>query len=255
MRLALISGKLFKTNQIISDKKMDISNNQIHVWKLDLKNDEVNLNHLYENVLSPDEKKRVDKLRSKDDKKRYIYSRGLLRKKLGAYLDVDPANIRFSYNKYGKPSLNAEVHTEDLKFNVSHSKDIVIYAITRNREIGIDVEYLKDINRAEKIIEKFFSMEEKNFYNSQPEHKRKWAFFALWTRKEAYSKAMGRGIGLPSKDFELNLIPYNEQSSSDSFKKSKWMLYDVEIESEYLAALATEGNDINIKYCKLDTSA
>jgi len=234
---------------------MDLSHNQIHIWKLDLKNDEVYLKHLYENVLSPDEKKRADKLRSKDDQKRSIYSRGQLRKKLGAYLDVDPADISFSYNKYGKPSLNAEVHTEDLKFNVSHSKDIVVYAITQNREIGIDVEYLKDVSRAEKIVDRFFSEEEKNFYNSQPEHKKKWAFFSLWTRKEAYSKAMGRGIGLPSKDFELNLIPDNNRGSSDSFKKSKWMLYNVEIESEYLAALAIEGNDINIKYYNLDTSA
>ena len=234
---------------------MDLFHDQIHIWKLDLNLHKVNLKHLYENVLSPDEKKRSDKLKSKDDQKRSIYSRGLLRKKLGDYLDVNPAEINFSYNKYGKPSLNAEVHTEDLKFNVSHSKDIVVYAITKNREIGIDVEYLKDVSRAEKIIDRFFSEEEKNFYNSQPEHKKKWAFFALWTRKEAYSKAMGRGIGLPSKDFELNLIPDNNRSSSNSFKKSKWMLYNVEIESEYLAALATEGNDINIKYYNLDTSA
>ena len=233
---------------------MELFHDQIHIWKLDLNLHKVNLKHLYENVLSPDEKKRSDKLKSKDDQKRSIYSRGLLREKLGAYLDFNPAEISFSYNKYGKPSLNAEVHTEVLKFNVSHSKDIVIYAIARNREIGIDVEYLKDINRAEKIVERFFSEEEKKFYNSQPEHKKKWAFFSLWTRKEAYSKAMGRGIGLPSKDFELNLIPDNKRGSSDSFKKSKWMLYNVEIESEYLAALVTEGNDINIKYYNIDTS-
>jgi len=233
---------------------MELSHDQIHIWKLDLNVDKVNLNYLYDNVLSSDERKRADKLKSKDDQKRAIYSRGLLRKKLGTYLEVDPADISFSYNEYGKPSLNPKFHFEDLRFNVSHSKDIVVYAITRNRDIGIDVEYLKNVNRAGKIVERFFSKEEIDFYISQPEHKRKWAFFALWTRKEAYSKAMGRGIGLPSKDFELNLIPDNDQNLSDSSKKSKWMLYNVEIESEYLAALATESNDIDIKYFNLDTS-
>lgn len=254
MQLALISGKHFDSNHIIGANKMDLHHNQIHIWKLHLKNYTVNLNHLYENVLSADEKKRADKLRSNDDKERSIYSRGLLRKKLGAYLDVDPSDISFSYNEYGKPSLNAEVHLEDLRFNVSHSKDLVVYAITENREIGIDVEYLKDINKADKIVERFFSLEEKNFYHSQPEQKQKWAFFALWTRKEAYSKAMGRGIGLPSKDIELNLIPEHEQSSSDSLNNSKLMLYDVEIETDYLAALATEGRDLNIKYYNIESS-
>jgi len=236
---------------------MELSHNQIHIWKLHLNNEEIDLHHLYEEVLSPDERSRVDRLRSEVDKKRSISSRGLLRKRLGAYLKIDPCEITFSYNKYGKPSLDPSSHNQDLKFNISHSRDIVLHAITQSREIGIDVEYLKVIDKADKIVGRFFSEEEKNFYNSQPEDKKKWAFFTLWTRKEAYSKAMGRGIGLPSKDFDLNLIPNYEDSKLEDpaeSKKSKWTLYNLEIHEEYLAALATEGNEIEIKHCDLGST-
>lgn len=229
---------------------MELSDNHIHIWKLDLKNKEIDLNHFHENVLSTDEKNRADRLKSKVDRRRSVSSRGLLRTKLGEYLELDPSKINFSYNKYGKPSLDTKYHKENLKFNVSHSRDIVVYAITRSRDIGIDVEYLKTVNKADQIVERFFSEEEKIFYNSQTVDKKEWAFFTLWTRKEAYSKAMGRGIGLPAKDFDIELIPYHNPNAA---KKSEWTLYNVDIHSNYLAALATQGDSLEIRHCDVDT--
>lgn len=234
---------------------MDLSENQIHIWKVDLRNDEIDEENLYNEILSPLEKKRADRLKSKQDQQRSIISRGILRKKLGRYLQRSPKDINFSYNKHGKPFLNSTDLPINIKFNVTHSKDLVLYAITLDREIGIDLEFIKDINKADKIVERFFSEEENSYYNSHSNDKKKWAFFTLWTRKEAYSKARGRGIGLPAKDFDLRLIP-EEKAISDSKNltkaQSKWALFNIEVNSNYLAALATEGKDIEICRCNFE---
>lgn len=228
---------------------MELSQNQIHIWNIDLRNNDIDAENLYNEILSPLEKERADRLKSKQDQQRAIISRGLLRKKLGAYLQKSPKEISFSYNKHGKPFLNSTDLPMNIKFNVTHSNDLLLYAITLDREIGIDVEFIKHINKADKIVERFFSEEENSFYHSHSEDKKKWAFFTLWTRKEAYSKARGRGIGLPAKDFDLKLIPEEkERPDAKEFTKiqSKWTLFNIEISSEYLAALATEGKDIEI---------
>lgn len=225
---------------------MQLSQNQIHIWKINLRSHSEDLNFLYQNVLSPDERARVDRLKSKSDQKRSIISRGFLRKQLGFYLSTDPSLISFSYNKYGKPYLNSDSNHTGINFNVSHSRDIVLYAIAMKREIGIDVEYLKEVTMADKIVMRFFSETEKKFYVSQPEERKKLTFFTLWTRKEAYSKAMGRGIGLPSKDIDLNLTADHEQKSPLSNNRSKWTLYSIDIDSGYLAALVTEGKNVEI---------
>ena len=231
---------------LLNHSKKTLDQNQIHIWKVNIDNPTLDLDDLFSDVLSDDERKRVDRLRSEKDKKRFIVSRGLLRKNLGSYLGAEPSDITFTYNKYGKPDIKPEHNPGNIKFNVSHSANLAIYAISQNREIGIDLEYIREVRAADKIIGRFFTQQETDFYYSQSEDKRELAFFTLWTRKEAYSKARGMGIGLPSKEFDLNLVPTAEISTTDIKTESKWSLIDIEIDEDYLAALATEGNDIEI---------
>ncbi len=225
-----------------------LENNQIHIWKVNVNNSELDINNLLSNVLSDDERKRAIRLRSDKDKRRFVVSRGLLRKNLGQYMDTNPAQIVFDYNSHGKPSIRTDDNNKNIKFNVSHSRELAIYAICLNKEIGVDVEYIRDVGTADKIIKRFFTEEEKSFYNSLSEHKKKLGFFTLWTRKEAYSKARGMGIGLPLKDFDINLV----QNEGNSINKSKWSLIDLDIDKDYLAALATEGN--NMEICRFETA-
>ncbi len=220
----------------------ELKNNQIHIWKIDVNNKALNLNHLYTNVLSVDEKRRAGRLRSEKDKKRFVISRGLLRENLGHYTGVNPSEIVFTYNNHGKPGIKPEHNRENIKFNVSHSRDLAVYAICANREIGVDLEYIREVSSADRIIKRFFTSEEKDYYNSLPRYKKKMAFFTLWTRKEAYSKARGMGIGLPLKEYDLNLLP----NSTETYARSKWSLIDIEVDKDYLAALATEGNNLEI---------
>ena len=234
-----------KTNLLNHSKKM-LEQNQVHIWRVNIDNPTLNLDDLFSDVLSDDERKRVDRLKSEKDKRRFIVSRGLLRENLGNYIGTEPSDITFTYNKYGKPGLKPEHNLGNIKFNVSHSANLAIYAISQNREVGIDLEYIREVRTADKIIKRFFTQQETDFYYSQPENKKKLAFFTLWTRKEAYSKARGMGIGLPSKEFDLNLAPTTVTSTTNTKAESKWSLVDIEIDEDYLAALATEGKDIEI---------
>ncbi len=220
----------------------ELKNNQVHIWKININNKALDVSHLYSNVLSVDERRRAGRLRSENDKRRFVISRGLLRENLGNYMGAAPAEIVFTYNDHGKPDIKSEHNPKNIKFNVSHSRNLAIYAICLEREIGVDLEYIRDVSSADKIINRFFTNEEKDYFNSLPEYRKKMAFFRLWTRKEAYSKAKGMGIGLPLKEFDFNLIP----DSTEKQTESKWSLIDIEVDSHYLAALATEGNNLEI---------
>ena len=225
-----------------------LDNNQIHVWKVNVNNSELDINSFFSDFLSDDEKKRAVRLKSEKDKRRFVVSRGLLRQNLGHYMDTNPAQIVFDYNSHGKPSIRTDDNKKNIKFNVSHSRDIAIYAICLNKEIGVDVEYIRDVGTADKIVKRFFTEEEKSFYSSLSDDKKKLGFFTLWTRKEAYSKARGMGIGLPLKDFDISLV----QSETNGANKSKWSLIDLDIDNDYLAALATEGR--NMEICRFETA-
>ena len=219
-----------------------LEHNQIHILKVNINKSELDLSSIFSKVLSEDEKQRATRLRSEKDRKRFVVSRGLLRENLGRYMDTNPADISFKYNRHGKPAINDDLNSANIKFNVSHSRDLAIYAVCLNKEIGVDVEYIRDVGSADKIIERFFTEDEKRYYYSLPEDSKRHAFFTLWTRKEAYSKARGMGIGLPLKDFDLNLVPNNQNREN----KSKWSLIDFDIDKDYLAALATEGTNMEI---------
>jgi len=233
----------------------ELSENLVHIWKGRTDDSTLNVDKLHMEILSQEEKKRVSRLISAKDKRRFIVSRSLLRKSLSHYLEAAPSEVRFTYNKYGKPNIDPQYHPENIKFNLSHSENLALYAITQNREIGIDVEYIRKVDKADKIVKRFFSKEEGEFYHSQPNKKKNWAFFTLWTRKEAYSKARGMGIGLPTKEFDLQLVPPEINHSNDiraENKASKWSLINIEVDSDYLAALATEGYDFEISHWKFD---
>jgi 4'-phosphopantetheinyl transferase len=121
---------------------------------------------------------------------------------------------------------------------------MALYAITRGRELGIDLELIRDNLDAEQIAERFFSRREIETLRDLPADQRKHAFFLCWTRKEAYIKARGEGLSLPLDQFDVSLIP--EELSAllstrpDSNEALRWSLQDLTF-ADYAAALAVEG--------------
>lgn len=228
---------------------------EVHLWVFRFKSKANATEEYYEEIISEDERKRADRLRFNEGRSKFIQARGALRTILGKYLNLHPNKVVFDYNKSGKPGLQSRINPRNVKFNLSHSSNLAIYAVTNNREVGVDVEYLRDVKRADKIIERFFSPDEREFYRSRPPAMKKLAFFQLWTRKEAYTKAMGTGISLPPDDYAFSLVSGNS-SYNDKRKPTvnnrKWSLYDIEIDENYKAALAVEGKGHDIRYFSLN---
>jgi len=157
----------------------------------------------YGAILSAEERGRADQFRFERDRRRYIARRGVLRELIGSYLDCDPAGVAFVHNAYGKPAI---AHS-DLRFNLSHSHGMALYAFCRGADIGCDIERRDPKFAAEQIPERFFSPDEVRALPSLPLHEQTEAFFNCWTRKEAYIKAVGQGLSIALDSFDVSLAP------------------------------------------------
>ena len=139
--------------------------------------------------LSADERHRAAQFRNSKDSRRFTLARGSLRSILSQYLGTPANTIQFSYGTHGKPQL-AKAHQSSFEFNLSHSGDYALCALTKNHSIGIDIEKIRnrDPDYYLRLATRFFSRKECEAINSAHEHDRTLFFFACWTRKEAYLK-------------------------------------------------------------------
>ncbi|MDD4914728.1 MAG: 4'-phosphopantetheinyl transferase superfamily protein [Methylococcales bacterium] len=147
-----------------------------------------------------------ERLRAQDFKTlllrdRYIAVRGMLRNTLGHYLAADPAGLRFNRNPHGKPELIGQ----PLHFNLSHSGDWLAIAVSDLARIGVDIERVRPRPGLEAIAERCFSRQEFAIWQSLPEPRRQQLFYQLWTKKEAFVKAVGRGLALGMEQCELDM--------------------------------------------------
>jgi 4'-phosphopantetheinyl transferase len=157
-----------------------------------------------EQMLSHDEIARAERFHFERDRRRFVVGRGLLRAILGRYMGIESERLRFRYGEYGKPYLAEEYGGKALQFNVAHSQDMALYAIARDREVGVDIEYIRPFPNLMQIAEQFFSARENIALQAVPEHLKDEAFFTCWTRKEAYIKARGDGLSLPLDRFDVS---------------------------------------------------
>ncbi|MCB1055772.1 MAG: 4'-phosphopantetheinyl transferase superfamily protein [Acidobacteria bacterium] len=198
-----------------------------------------------ETLLTPDEVERAYRFRFERHRRRFIVGRGVLRRLLGAYLDVPPGELRFHYGDKGKPSLDPRWDAAGLSFNLSHSQELALYGLVQGRELGIDVEQLRPMPDAEQIAERFFSRSERETLRRIPAERKADAFFNCWTRKEAYIKATGDGLSMPLDRFDVTLAPEDEarmlSAEGDPAKAASWSMYHLEPAAGYVGALAIEG--------------
>ena len=144
-------------------------------------------------VLSEDERARAARFVFDVHRRRFIACRAWLRQQLGERLTRAPHDLRFEYGPVGKPSLAGG---EALRFNLSHSDRYALLAMAEGAEVGVDIERLRPLSDMDALAERVFSAAERAALASVPAGRQLEAFFAGWTRKEAYIKARGEGIGL-----------------------------------------------------------
>lgn len=169
-------------------------------------------------LLSHDERERAARFRFDTDRHRYTACRAALRCVLAAELGATPESIAFTYNPHGKPALSAN---GSLDFNVAHSGPMALIALTQDGEIGIDIEAIRPELATHEVAATVFTDEERALLRGVDHVEQ---FFRLWTRKEAYLKAIGEGFASPSLE-----IP------------SDWQITELAVSDGYRGALAISG--------------
>jgi len=222
------------------DQIYDLKENMLHVWCISLDELQQFLPVLRRN-LSEDELSRSEMYHFQKDKNSFILRRSILRILISNYLEIDVRQIQFCCGKWGKPGIASNYCNKPFNFNLSHSKNLLLYAFARKREVGIDIEHVRPIPEAAQIVESNFSNKEKKVFSELSEDLRKESFFRLWTRKEAFLKATGKGL-----DQSLDSV---DATSSDGFLQiqkneeisSNWHIEDLFPAPGFSAAYAIEG--------------
>ena len=158
-------------------------------------------------LLSDLERARAGRFAFEPDRNRFIVARALLRQLLAARLGVRPEAVELASGARGKPALAGRFATSDLRFNVSHCKDVAVYALSSGREVGVDVEAVRTLPDADDVAARWFSPREYATYRALEPGDRALGFFQCWTRKEAFIKALGEGLYHPLDRFDVSFAP------------------------------------------------
>jgi 4'-phosphopantetheinyl transferase len=221
-----------------------LSGGEVHVWRARLDLDATTFRELWES-LSADERARADRFHFRIDREHFVAARGGLRAVLGRYTGAEPRRLHFAYDAYGKPSLDGETAPARLRFNVSHSNGVALYAFAEGRAVGVDIEYVREDFASLDIAEHFFSRSEVAALRAVAEGERAAAFFDCWTRKEAYIKARGEGLSHPLHLFTVSLTPGQPaallSTEGEPQEATHWSLVELFPGEGFRAALAVEG--------------
>jgi 4'-phosphopantetheinyl transferase len=222
--------------------KLALQAGEVHVWRVDLALAEPTVSHLRE-VLSPEEAERAARFRSPADGRRFVAAHAALRSILARSVGADPRELRFAAGDGGKPYLDAPAAA--VRFNLSHSRDLALVAVSQGREVGVDLEWRPGVRDVEGIAGRYFSPAERRSLAGLAPDQRQGAFLRGWVLKEAYLKACGEGLRRRLDDFDVTmdeedpprLLAVRDRPGDES----RWMLRYLRPHPEFVAALAVEG--------------
>ncbi len=201
--------------------------------------------------LSPEEIGRADRYRFARDRERFVLTRGWLRVVLARCIGVTPEQIAFSYpGTNGKPALAPPHRASALTFNVSHSGDYSLIGLSGGRSIGVDIERVRPMPEYESIAEGYFSPAEARGIATLAEADRLRAFFRCWTRKEAFMKATGEGMGIALDAFTVSLDEAAEtaipMADFPGGTGDDWIVTGLSLTRECEAAIAVDAAGLGI---------
>jgi 4'-phosphopantetheinyl transferase len=231
---------------------MNVGVNDIHLWiSFERSADEPALDALRA-LLEPDELTRIDTAYSTEVRARFLASRVMQRTLLARYTGVEAATLRFVKGEHGKPALAREFESQGLFFNVTHTEGLVAVAIGRHRDLGVDAENLYERTTALKLARRYFTAEESRNLESLPLADQPTRFYTLWTLKESWMKATGRGLaaGLDNAAFSLDERHQVVGLNFAAYDASDWRFWQFAPTAEHLLAVALRapggGRDVNV---------
>ena len=213
-------------------------NNTVHIWIINYEKC-LEMYNYHKKFLNQDEQIQTERFHFGIDANRYSLTRALLKLILAKILNKAPLEILFNKNEFGKPYLKDR---HKLFFNVSHSGNLGLIAITDLNEIGVDVEQFRTQMTTTDIAQRFFSKKEVEIFNTLSGKDRQIGFFNCWSRKEAFIKAVGKGLSLPLNSFDVTLMP-GEKSKLleiryENLDAGTWTLSELPVDDNYAAAFA-----------------
>jgi 4'-phosphopantetheinyl transferase len=232
-----------------------LPDDELHLWRVALPFRNVDSEGL-ERALTEDERESAARFRFERDRNRFIGARSALRQILANYVGQSPERLRFRYSSTGKPALDASTVGRTLSFNVSHSHDVAVVAVSRRGEVGVDVERISPIPDMMAVAARMFSAGELDAIRSLPAPERVEAFFACWTRKEAYVKATGGGLSVPLDRFEMAVTPGRPAALlrhlDDPAEPSRWTVQAFSPWPQYAGAVVAPAAERPLVYRLFD---
>ncbi len=222
---------------------LQLNEDEVHLWKADLDPVSENISALF-NLLDEGEQNRAKRFVFERDKNRFTAARGILRQLLGRYINCSAKEVKFSVGPSGKPAL---CDNSQLRFNLSHSEGLVLYALSLGRELGVDVESQIRESTDREIVEQYFSAKQQAEFLALDPALQKAAFYLGWTRKEAYLKARGEGLQAKLKNFDVSLSP-EQPAVLRSDDAARWELYSFCPKLGFVATLVVEKGKCNFRH-------
>ncbi len=219
---------------------IDLPNNEAHVYFARLSELPFSVNDLTL-LLDETERARATRFVRTVLQDRYTLTHGLLRLVLAKYLAIAPNEVTFTVNEHNKPLL-APAHASTLQFNLSHSEDAVVIAITKGIAVGVDIEVMTATANMD-VAERFFNPPEFNALTPYSGVDQAKMFYRIWAKKEAVVKADSQGFALLHANFSVSLSAAPEIIP---LAQNEWSLYTLDLLPEYASALATS-QPVNIR--------
>lgn len=220
----------------------------LDIWHCDLEPDEERLNACRQ-LLSVDEIERAERLKFDEKKQEFIVTRACLRQVLSSALSCAPQELEFVRNQQGKPQLSERFADNRLEFNLAHSHGRAVLAVTSGAPTGVDIEMLRYGTDYMGLAKRFFSDDEQQALLELSGEQQRRAFFACWTRKEAFVKAVGTGIGYGLDKFTVPVSPEIKTAEIKCTKFGQhWRFYDLPVGEDFYAAVVTDGAETELRY-------
>lgn len=201
----------------------------------------------FSRLLSPEQAERSQRFVDPARRTQYAIRMAMLKLLLGRYTNTDPFKIKFGLSDFGKPHVLEHAKGTSLEFNVSHSGDWLFVAITENHPVGVDVECVKPDFPVIEISNRFFTVEEASLVARADENCRAKTFFKIWVRKEAYLKAIGKGLNLSLDSFNIprDLLTSLENPEDNICRlvgdiDKVWYFFEVASDPQYCSCLVSD---------------
>jgi 4'-phosphopantetheinyl transferase len=217
----------------------------IHVWAVLLDDATVDLDCGHD-LLSPEERERAARFKFERDRRRYLVAHIALHDILRRYLPSEPARVSFDSGANGKPTLPQALASSDVEFNLSHSHEMALLAVCHKREVGVDIEYVKEYFEFQEVAERFFSAREVAAMRGLPVSLQRQAFFKCWTSKEAFLKAKGTGLSGALDEVEIALTAAEQVHITADVPG--WSLSELDPIDGYEGAIVVGGAPVLIQY-------